>query len=131
VEEVITRFFGNLYDRVGGPMSFRLIMQPAMAAFFAVRAGWQDGLAGRPAYFWDILSAPAHRRDLLREGWKAVAKVFVMAVIIDAIYQAIQLRWFYPGESLIVATVLAFVPYLLIRGPVGRLARRWHSPVRP
>ena len=31
---------------------------------------------------------------------------------------------FYPGEALIVALLLAFVPYLLIRGPAARIARR-------
>jgi len=31
----------------------------------------------------------------------------------------------YPGEALIVAFLLAFVPYLLILGPVNRIARRW------
>jgi hypothetical protein len=46
-----------------------------------------------------------------------------MAVLIDAVYQYIQLSWFYPGEALIVAFVLAFLPYLLIRGPINRLAR--------
>jgi hypothetical protein len=127
MEETLARFFENLLDRVGGPMSFRLILQPAVATFFAVRAGWQDGVTGRPAYFWAILARPTHRWELLREGWKAVAKVFVMAVVIDGVYQIINLRWFYPGESLIVATVLAFVPYLLIRGPVGRLVRWWRS----
>ena len=130
MEELIARLAGNLHDRVGGAMSFRLIVQPAMAAFFAVRAGWQDGLTGRPAYFWAMLTESAERRNLLREGWKAVAKVFVMAVIIDAIYQVINLRWFYPAEALIVAIVLAFVPYLLIRGPVGRIARWWLSSRR-
>jgi hypothetical protein len=109
-------------------MSFRFILQPVMATFFAVRSGWQDGRTGRPAYFWAILTAPEHRRDLLRQGWKAVAKVFAMAVIIDAVYQVIQLRWFYPGEALTVAIVLAFVPYLLIRGPVGRIVRWWQQP---
>ena len=106
-------------------MSFRLVLQPAMAAFFAIRAGLQDGRTGRPPYLWAILTDPAHRRDLLHEGWKAIAKVFVMAVVIDAIYQVVQLRWFYPNEALIVAIVLALVPYLLIRGPVGRIARAW------
>jgi hypothetical protein len=32
----------------------------------------------------------------------------------------------YPGEALIVAIVLAFIPYLLIRGPAARLARWWY-----
>jgi hypothetical protein len=36
----------------------------------------------------------------------------------------IMFRWVHPGEVLIVAFLLACVPYLLIRGPVARLARR-------
>ena len=125
MEDLIARIVGNLHDRVGGPMSLRLILQPAIAAFFAIRGGLQDARTGRQPYSWAVLTDSAHRRDLLREGWKTVAKVFVMAIIIDAVYQFIQLRWFYPGEALIVAIVLAFVPYLLIRGPVGRIARSW------
>jgi len=125
VDELLARFLGNLHDRVSGPMSFRLVLQPAMAAFFAIRAGLQDGRTGRPPYLWAMVADPAHRRDLLREGWKATARVFVLAVVIDAIYQVVQLRWFYPNEALIVAIVLALVPYLLIRGPVGRIARAW------
>jgi hypothetical protein len=42
----------------------------------------------------------------------------------DAIYQFIVLRWFYPGEALVTALVLAVLPYLFIRGPVTRIARR-------
>ena len=39
--------------------------------------------------FWAILTDPAHRQNLLREGWKAVARVFVLAIIMDAIYQVV------------------------------------------
>jgi hypothetical protein len=52
-----------------------------------------------------------------------VGKVFVLAILIDAVYQFIVLRTFYPGEAVIVAAILAFIPYLLIRGPANRLAR--------
>jgi hypothetical protein len=122
MDDMIARLLENFHGRVGGPMSLRLVLQPAIAALFAVRAGLQDGRAGRPAYFWAVLTDAAQRRELLREGWKAVAKIFAMAVAIDAIYQWIELRWFYPGEALIVAFLLACVPYLLIRGPVGQIA---------
>jgi len=125
LEELVTRVWDNLIGRVGGPLTFRLILQPAVAAIFAILAGLKDAREGRPAYFWTILVSPANRRALLREGWRAVAKVFIVAVVIDAVYQFIVLRWFYPGEALIVAFLLAFVPYLLIRGPVNRIARRW------
>jgi len=114
----------DLAGRVGGPMKLRFILQPTMAAIFAIRAGLKDARDGKAAYFWAIITSPAHRSDLLHEGWKAVSKVFVMAVIIDAIYQYVAFRWFYPGEALVVAFTLAFIPYLLIRGPVNRIAQR-------
>ena len=107
-------------------MSLRLILQPMMAAFFAIRGGLQDARAGRPPYTWAFFADPGHRMARFRDGTKAVANVFVMAVIADAIYQYIQLRWFYPFEALLVAFVLACVPYLLIRGPAGRLGQWLH-----
>ena len=125
MEELIARYIGELTGRVGGPMSFASSCKPAMAAFFACRAGLTDARTGRPPYFWAMLKNPAHRRDLLREGWKDVAKVFAIAVVLDAVYQLIQLRWIYPLQALIVAFTLAFLPYLVLRGPVARLARLW------
>ena len=124
--EELTRLWENLTGRIGGAMSFRLILQPAVAIYFAIRDGLNDARAQRPLYSWTVLTDPAQRSELLREGWKAVIKVFIMAVLIDAVYQYIQLSWFYLGEALIVAFVLAFLPYLLIRGPVNRIARAFN-----
>ena len=130
MDEILTRFWENLGGRVGGPLTFRLILQPVVAAVLAIRAGLADARAGRPAYFWTILTSPDHRRNLLREGWKAVAKVFTIALVIDIVYQLIVFRWVYPFEVLIVAFLLACVPYLLIRGPVNRIASAGRKRVR-
>jgi hypothetical protein len=124
MEDFLARFVGNLVDRVSGPMKFRLVLQPLMAVIFAIRDGRRDAREGRPPYFWTLFTDPDHRCELLKHGWKAVGKVFVLAVIIDAVYQYMELSWFYPGEALLVAVILAFVPYLLIRGPVTRLMSR-------
>ena len=43
----------------------------------------------------------------------------------DAIYQIIVLKRFYPAEAVIVALLFAFVPYVIIRGPVVRIERWW------
>ena len=123
MEEWLIRIVDNLVDRVSGPMKFRLVLQPLMAVIFAVRSGLRDAKEGRPAYFWAIFTDPQNRRERLRDGWKSVARIFVLAIIIDAVYQIIELRWFYPLEAFIVAIVLAIIPYLLIRGPVNRAAR--------
>jgi hypothetical protein len=123
MEEFFARAWENMSGRVGGPMSFRLVLQPMIATILAVRAGLQDARAGRPPYAWSVFTDPVHRADLLRDGWKGVAKVFVMAIVIDIVYQWIVFRWIHPVGLLTVAFLLACVPYLLIRGPVNRLVR--------
>lgn len=129
MDEVLSRIWENLGGRIGGPLSFRLLLQPLVAAGLAVRAGLHDARTGKPPYFWTIWTSPADRRELLREGWKAVAKVFVLAVAIDVAYQLMVFRWVYPLELFIVAFLLACVPYLLVRGPANRIVagRRKHS----
>ena len=124
MEEMLARFWENVLGRVGGPMTFRLILQPIMAAIFAVRSGLKDAKEGKPAYFWALFTDSVNRRDMLRDGWKSVGRVFVFAIIIDLVYQWIVFRWFYPGEALLVSAILAFIPYVVIRGPVNRIARR-------
>jgi hypothetical protein len=119
--DIWQRFFGNLFSRLDGPLHFRFIMQPLMAITFAVIDGIKDAKAGRPAYFWALVKNPEERRELLRLGWKRIGKIFILAVILDVIYQIKVYRWFYPGETLFVAILLAIVPYLLVRGPVDRL----------
>jgi hypothetical protein len=112
---------------VGGPMTFRLILQPLMAALLALRAGLKDAREGRPPYLWTALTDPAQRIGLLHEGWKSIARVFFLAIIMDVIYQLIMQHWIYPLETLVLAILLAVVPYLLLRGPVNRIARRYNG----
>lgn len=124
MRDMLMRVWMDIGDRVGGPMTFRIILQPLMASLLAIRAGMKDAQTGRPPYFWTILTDPSQRGDLVREGWKSVARVFVLAIVMDVIYQLVVLKWVYPFELLLIAILLAVVPYLLIRGPVNRLVRR-------
>jgi hypothetical protein len=124
MDDIWIRVVENLQDRVSGPMKFRLLLQPLMAVIFAVMSGLKDAKAGKPPYFWALLTNPAHRREMIRDGWKSVGKVFVLALILDVIYQVIALRFVYPGEAIVVAIALAIVPYLIVRGLVTRVARK-------
>jgi hypothetical protein len=124
VEEALRRGLENLIGRLGGPMSFRLILQPSVAIVFAIRAGLRDARNNQPPFLWTVFSNPDHRRELLHQGWKDVGTVFVVAVILDSIYQVIVHSGIYALELLSVATMLALVPYALVRGLVTRLARR-------
>jgi hypothetical protein len=48
------------------------------------------------------------------QEWKI--KIFILAVILELVYQLTVFRWIYPLESLVVAAILALLPYLLLRG---------------
>jgi len=113
-----------LVGRLQGPLTLRLILQPAMATFFAVRAGLRDARQGRRPYLWKMFTKPELRRELLRLGWKDVRMVFLMAVLLDGVYQVIVFKWIYLVQAAIVAVLLALVPYGMIRGPVNRLMSR-------
>lgn len=121
MDEIWARIVDNIVDRVSGPMKLRLLLQPLMACIFAVRSGLKDAREDKPPYFWALWTEPAHRVDMLHDGWRSVGKVFVLAVILDVIYQIMVLRFVYPGEALVVALGLAILPYLIVRGLVNRL----------
>lgn len=123
MDDIWMRFIENLGDRVSGPMKFRVLLQPAVALTLATIAGLRDARTGKPPYFWGLLTHPEQRGDMLRDGWKDVGKVFVLALVLDTVYQILVARFVYPGETLVVALTLAIVPYLLVRGLVTRLAR--------
>jgi hypothetical protein len=67
-------FFLKSWEKLLGgmsdPMKFRFILQPASAAFFAIRAGLKDAREGRPPYLWACLTDSCHRREILRRGWR-------------------------------------------------------------
>jgi hypothetical protein len=123
MNEIFARVWQNLYDRLTGPMNLRLIIQPAVASILAIRAGLRDAQQNRGPFLWAVLWNPAHRRELLQQGWKDVGKVFLIAMILDVVYQLIVHRGVYTLELLITAVTLAIVPYVLIRGPISRIAK--------
>lgn len=120
---MLERIWANLAGRIGGPLTLRLVVQPVVAAWFALRAGQQDAQQGRAPYGFELIREAQNRKYLLREGWRDIAKVFVAAVAMDLIYQVLELPRLYPEEALIVAVTLALVPYVLIRGLANRATR--------
>jgi hypothetical protein len=57
----------------------------------------------------------------------ATARIILLGLTMDLIYQLLEFKTFYPNQAVVVALLLAVVPYLLIRGPVTRIIRRRRS----
>jgi hypothetical protein len=123
--EVHERIWKDILDRPGGPMWFRFILQPVMAAIAALYDGIKDARLGRDPYLWTILTNRQESAGRVREGLLATGRIILLGLGMDAVYQATVLKTYYPGEMVLIAILLAFVPYLLLRGPFARLARWW------
>jgi hypothetical protein len=131
MEEMFSRGWDELMGRGSGPLHIRLILQPLVATILAIRSGWRDSREGKPVFFWTVVRDPAKRGLLLRQGWKDVGKLFLVAVVLDVIYQIVVLHYVHSLQTLIVATTLAMVPYLVVRGLTNRIAARIHPGQSP
>jgi hypothetical protein len=124
MDDTLSRIWQEIVARPDGPLAMRFYLQPIMSIIFAIKDGLKDARVGGPPYFWALFTQPAHRAELLRDGWKSVGKIFILAIVLDLLYQFIVLRGLRPLQGLIIAIVIALVPYLLARGLVNRLASR-------
>ena len=103
LHDLLARFLNDLLARPSGRLAFRFVPQPLMAAAPALRDGVNDARTGHAPYFASVLRGAGRRGEQLAAGLKATGRVLALA--------------------------LGFVPYLLLRGPVDRIARR--RPRRP
>jgi hypothetical protein len=125
MEQSFGQHWEMLLCRLHGPLAFRFVLQPLVVAIIACRAGLRDAQKGNQGYGWAVLTNSVERNELLRHGWREVAKVFCAAIVMDVIYELIVFRRVHPVRPLIVATLLALLPYPLVRGLTNRAVRTW------
>jgi hypothetical protein len=122
--QLISHGVDELLGRASGPLHFRLFVMPIVVTVLAIRADLRDAREGRPVPLGAFFTNPTERRRLLRSAIKDIGRIFIVAVVLDTAYQLFVLRAFHIGQLLIVAVACAIVPYVLVRGPITRLARR-------
>jgi hypothetical protein len=128
VLDMIGRRWENFLARPSGSLNLRFIVQPTMAGLLALRAGIQDAREGRQGYLWALVSNPERRFQLLHDGWRGARTPFLVAIVLDCIYQLVTVQFIYPLELLFTATLLALIPYILLRGPFNPIARLFLPP---
>jgi len=122
--DMLARFADDMFARLSGPMTFRLVLQPLMAFTLAIVDGLKDAKSGAPPYLWAVFTRRGHRLETIRDGWRSIGRVFLLALGLDFVYEMVGQPAMYPDEAIVVAIILAIVPYLLLRGIVTRLASR-------
>ena len=128
LEDALQRDEYLLFIREHGPLAFRMILQPLVATAIAIRAGLRDARSGRRPFAVLVATEPALRRTLLRELWGDIGRLYLLAVIIDVIFQYVVSRSVDLVQALAIAAILAFPAYLVARGLTNRIARRRVAP---
>lgn len=129
--EFLTRFWENLIDRLGSPMNLRFILQPAMAVILGIRDGLRFAREGRSFLLWGGPEDPLERRAQAVATVRSIGKVFVLAIILDVVCRLIAVNWIFPLETLVVAIVVAVIPYLVVRRLGSWLAKPGQGPRPP
>lgn len=129
VRALFAVIWAEMISRTTGPLALRFLLQPLMASALAVRDGIRDANLNRTPYLAAMITNPAARRERTLEGLRAVGRVLALSIAVDIIYQYTVLGAFRPIQALIIGVILAFVPYLLARGPAACISR-WVQRVR-
>jgi hypothetical protein len=128
--ETQERLWRDVIARSHGPMTFRFVLQPAMAAIAALHDGARDARSARAPYLHAILHDADKRGSLITEGVVSISRIILLGFAMDAIYQWRVLGTFYPGEAVVITLILAVIPYIVFRGIVTRIAR-WRMTRHP
>ncbi len=118
-------FVNDLAARVTGPMSFRFILQPAIALFLGIRDGLLDARAGTPPFVVDLILRPQNRARQLKTALHRLLTPIVIAVLLDAIAQYLIFHRVRPVAALLVGTFVMGLPYALARGISNRFVSAW------
>lgn len=112
------RFWRDVFDRGAGPMTFQFFLQPAMSVAFALYDGVHDVRLARRT------GASAQETGLESQGVTSIARIVLLGLIMDLIYQMRVLGTFYPAEALIVTIPLVSLPYFAVRRIVKTVGER-------
>jgi hypothetical protein len=96
-----------------------------MAAIAALHDGIKDAREGHKSFFWTSWWDSTQHTGRLREGLLSTARIMLLGISMDVIYQFKELNTFYPAEAAMIAILLAVVPYFVFQWIVEYIARWW------
>ena len=115
---------GLVRELTSGQGQFRLVLQPAMALVLGIRAGIADARDGYRPFLRRLLAADEPRGALFKDSVKRALNPLALAFSLDVILQRLTLGYVRPLAAIVVAAVLVWIPFALIRGASNRFWRR-------
>jgi hypothetical protein len=121
MNELAQKVVEGIVARVVGPMSFRFIMQPAIAVLLGIRDGRLDAKAGTPPYIFDLVFKPEDRHRAISSALQSLLTPVIVGTVLDAIAQFLIFQRIHLLPALLVGAFVMGVPYSLARGISNRV----------
>ena len=122
MQNLSTTVLDKIVARLTGEMSFRFMLQPAIAVFLGIRDGMMDAKASTPPYIADLIFSPKDRERQLKSAFHRLLTPIIVATVLDAIAQHLIFGHINPLGALLVGTFVMGIPYALARGVSNRIA---------
>ncbi|WP_373044434.1 hypothetical protein [Vulgatibacter sp.] len=105
-----------LLAQANEPFSFRFVVQPIMALLLGLRDARLDAKAGSRPYLLSLFERGQPARTRLKEGMRAVALPFAIAVVLDGVVQLLAGDRVRLWHAVVIGILLIGLPYVLARG---------------
>jgi len=110
----------------GGSFQFRLVLQPLIAVILGIRFGIRDAKSGDPPFFQSLARGKGQRGNLLLKAARDVVLPLLVGVTIDSILQHMINGRIRPMAAVVVAVLLVFLPFLIVRALANRIWSHGH-----
>ena len=78
----VERAWRNIATRPGGPMTFRFVLQPTMAAIAALCDVIKDARTGCWPYLWTVVHDPAQGMSQSDDGLLSTARIVLLGLVV-------------------------------------------------
>ena len=113
-------------ELTSGQGQFRLLLLLAVALVLGIRAGIADAREGTLPFGRRLREANEPRAELMKDSVKRALNPLALAFVLDVILQRLTLGYVRPLAAIIVAAILVWLPFVIVRGIMNRFWRRSH-----
>ena len=117
---------GIVGELTSGKGQFRLLLLPAVALILGVRAGIADAREGILPFGRRLRESNEPRAQLLKDAVKRALNPLALAFVLDVILQRLTLGYVRPLVAIVIAAVVVWIPFVIVRGMTNRFWRRSH-----
>jgi hypothetical protein len=114
----------NIIANITGPLSFRFILQPAVAFILGIRDGRLDTKLKKHPFIYEIITNPMNRQPTIKNALRSILISVIIGIITDMIAQHLIFNQVRILPAVVVGCLVISLPYGIARGVTNRICSK-------